>query len=86
VQIEQPTFSKGSHHVSPGGKVIEERAVGDIGVCADVFDRGVGNTLAKEQLERCAQDPLPDFLLAAFGPVHPDTHVCISALAYIDAF
>ena len=39
-QVEQPLFGEGVNHVLPGGEVVEERPVGDVGPFANGVDLG----------------------------------------------
>ena len=70
MEVEEASLGERPHHVVPGGEVVEERSICNVGALADVLDGRCGHTLNQEQVERRTQNPVAHFLLAAVHPVH----------------
>ena len=69
-KVEQALLGERAHHVVPGGEVVEERSIRDVGALADVFDGRAGHALIQEQVERRTENPVAHLLLAPVHPVH----------------
>src|SRR5882762_6213486 len=69
LELGELHFAEGQQDMVFAGKMVEERALADVGDVGNVFNGGFGEALFSEEFERSAEEPFADFCAATLAAV-----------------